>query len=68
MDDYDALVEALRDEGFIRERIAIDAEQLRAYLAPVRRAGQGRGVHVLPGLDAGAVPADQRPPRRRVRR
>ena len=34
MEDYDALVTALRDEGFVRERIQIDAEQLRAYLAP----------------------------------
>jgi predicted unusual protein kinase regulating ubiquinone biosynthesis (AarF/ABC1/UbiB family) len=34
MEDYDQLVTALRDEGFIRERIRIDADQLRAYLAP----------------------------------
>ena len=34
MEDYDALVTALRDEGFIRDRIRIDAEQLRAYLGP----------------------------------
>ena len=34
LDDYDELVEALREEGFIRERIQIDAAQLRAYLAP----------------------------------
>ena len=34
MDDYDQLVDALRDEGFIRERVNLDADQLRAYLAP----------------------------------
>ena len=34
MQDYDQLVTALRDEGFIRERIKIDADQLRAYLGP----------------------------------
>ena len=33
-EDYDQLVTLLRDEGFIRERIRIDADQLRAYLAP----------------------------------
>jgi predicted unusual protein kinase regulating ubiquinone biosynthesis (AarF/ABC1/UbiB family) len=34
MEDYEALVTALRDEGFIRERIRIDADQLRSYLGP----------------------------------
>ncbi len=34
MEDYEQLVTALRDEGFIRERIRIDADQLRAYLGP----------------------------------
>ncbi len=34
LDDYDSLVDALRDEGFIRERIQVDADQLRAYLGP----------------------------------
>ena len=34
MEDYEQLVTALRDEGFIRERIRIDAGQLRAYLGP----------------------------------
>ncbi len=34
IDDYDALVDAFRDEGFIRERIRIDAEQLKSYLGP----------------------------------
>ena len=33
-EDYDQLVTLLRDEGFIRERVRIDADQLRAYLAP----------------------------------
>lgn len=32
--DYDQLVTLLRDEGFIRERTRIDADQLRAYLSP----------------------------------
>ncbi len=34
MEDYEQLVTALRDEGFIRERVRIDADQLRAYLGP----------------------------------
>jgi predicted unusual protein kinase regulating ubiquinone biosynthesis (AarF/ABC1/UbiB family) len=34
MEDYEQLVTALRDEGFIRERVQIDADSLRAYLAP----------------------------------
>ncbi len=34
MDDYAELAEALRAEGFIRERILVDPEQLRAYLGP----------------------------------
>ena len=33
-EDYEQLVTHLRDEGFIRERISVDAEQLRAYLGP----------------------------------
>ncbi len=68
MENYDELVTALRDEGFIRERIQIDADQLRAYLGPVHRTGQRGGVPLLPRLDAGAVPTGQRPTRRCVRR
>lgn len=34
LDDYDQLVTGLRDEGFIRERIKVDADQLRSYLGP----------------------------------
>lgn len=34
LDDYDQLVDGLRAEGFIRERIRVDADQLRAYLGP----------------------------------
>jgi predicted unusual protein kinase regulating ubiquinone biosynthesis (AarF/ABC1/UbiB family) len=34
MDDYDELVDHLRSEGFIRERIRVDADQLRSYLGP----------------------------------
>ena len=34
MEDYEQLVTALRDEGFVRDRIQIDAEQVRAYLGP----------------------------------
>ncbi len=34
MEDYEQLVTALRDEGFMREQIRIDADQLRAYLGP----------------------------------
>jgi predicted unusual protein kinase regulating ubiquinone biosynthesis (AarF/ABC1/UbiB family) len=34
MEDYEQLVTALRDEGFVREKIRIDAEQVRSYLGP----------------------------------
>ena len=34
MQDYHQLIAALRAEGFIRDRINIDADQLRAYLGP----------------------------------
>src|SRR3954451_24253822 len=34
MEEYEQLVTALRDEGFVREKVRIDAEQLRAYLGP----------------------------------
>ncbi|GAB3662445.1 AarF/ABC1/UbiB kinase family protein [Nocardioides korecus] len=34
LEDYDALEVALRDEGFIRDKIKIDAEALRGYLGP----------------------------------
>lgn len=34
LDDYDQLVTGLRDEGFIRDRIKVDADQLRSYLGP----------------------------------
>jgi predicted unusual protein kinase regulating ubiquinone biosynthesis (AarF/ABC1/UbiB family) len=34
MDDYDQLVTALREEGFIRENVSIDADRLRSYLSP----------------------------------
>jgi predicted unusual protein kinase regulating ubiquinone biosynthesis (AarF/ABC1/UbiB family) len=34
MEDYEQLITALRDEGFVRDKIRIDAEQLRAYLGP----------------------------------
>jgi predicted unusual protein kinase regulating ubiquinone biosynthesis (AarF/ABC1/UbiB family) len=41
MDDYDELVDHLRTEGFIRSRVRVDAEQLRAYLGPfIEPAGQ----------------------------
>jgi predicted unusual protein kinase regulating ubiquinone biosynthesis (AarF/ABC1/UbiB family) len=33
-ENYEQLVTLLRDEGFIRDRVRIDADQLRAYLAP----------------------------------
>lgn len=33
-DDYNALVEFLRAEGFIRGNVRVDAEQLRSYLGP----------------------------------
>ena len=34
MDDYDQLVDALREEGMIRDRIQLDADALRSYLGP----------------------------------
>ncbi len=34
MEDYDQLVEALREEGFVRDKIRLDPEPLRAYLGP----------------------------------
>ncbi len=34
LEDYDALEVTLRDEGFIRDKISIDPEQLRSYLGP----------------------------------
>jgi predicted unusual protein kinase regulating ubiquinone biosynthesis (AarF/ABC1/UbiB family) len=34
MDNYDELVDHLRSEGFIRDRIRVDADQLRSYLGP----------------------------------
>lgn len=34
LDDYDQLVTGLREEGFIRDRIKVDADQLRSYLGP----------------------------------
>lgn len=45
MEDYEQLVTALRDEGFIRERIRIDAEQLRAYLGPFLEPGSVEEFH-----------------------
>lgn len=34
LDDYDQLIDELRREGFIRERISVDPESLRNYLGP----------------------------------
>ena len=34
LEDYDALEVALREEGFIRDKIKIDPEALRSYLGP----------------------------------
>ena len=34
LEDYDQLVTALRDEGFIRDKVRVDAEHLRASLGP----------------------------------
>ncbi len=39
-DDYDALVTELRAEGFIRERISVDPDKLRSYLAPLVEPGR----------------------------
>ena len=33
-EDYEQLVTHLRDEGFIRDKVRIDADQLRSYLSP----------------------------------
>ncbi len=45
MEDYEQLVTALRDEGFIRERIHIDADQLRAYLGPFIEPASSEEFH-----------------------
>ena len=34
LEDYDQLVTTLRDEGFIRDKVRVDAEHLRASLGP----------------------------------
>jgi predicted unusual protein kinase regulating ubiquinone biosynthesis (AarF/ABC1/UbiB family) len=34
LDDYDQLVDELREESFIREGVSIDADRLRSYLSP----------------------------------
>jgi len=34
LDDYEELAAALREEGFIKESVSIDAERLRSYLSP----------------------------------
>jgi predicted unusual protein kinase regulating ubiquinone biosynthesis (AarF/ABC1/UbiB family) len=34
MDDYEQVLAGLREEGFVRDRIQVDPDQLRAYLAP----------------------------------
>ena len=34
LDDYDQLVTGLREEGFIKENVSIDADRLRSYLSP----------------------------------
>jgi predicted unusual protein kinase regulating ubiquinone biosynthesis (AarF/ABC1/UbiB family) len=39
-DDYDELVTELRAEGFIRDRINVDADKLRSYLAPLVEPGR----------------------------
>jgi predicted unusual protein kinase regulating ubiquinone biosynthesis (AarF/ABC1/UbiB family) len=39
-DDYDGLVTALRAEGFIRDRISVDPDKLRSYLAPLVEPGK----------------------------
>jgi predicted unusual protein kinase regulating ubiquinone biosynthesis (AarF/ABC1/UbiB family) len=33
-EDYDQLVDHLREEGFIRDKVRVDAEQLRSYMSP----------------------------------
>lgn len=33
-DDYDVVVDQLRDEGFIKPRISVDPDELRDYLSP----------------------------------
>jgi predicted unusual protein kinase regulating ubiquinone biosynthesis (AarF/ABC1/UbiB family) len=39
-DDYEALVTELRAEGFIRDRINVDPDKLRSYLAPLVEPGR----------------------------
>jgi hypothetical protein len=40
-DDYDVVVDQLRVEGFVKPRISIDPEELRAYLAPFIEPARG---------------------------
>ena len=68
MEDYEQLVTALRDEGFVREKIRIDAEQLRAYLGPFLEPASVEEFQFSRSWMQGAVPPHQRPPWRRVRR
>ncbi|MFL6156408.1 MAG: ABC1 kinase family protein, partial [Marmoricola sp.] len=40
LDDYDALITELRAEGFIRDKISVDADKLRSYLDPLVEPGR----------------------------
>ena len=67
-DDYEDVSSGLRAEGFVKPTITIDPDELRDYLGPFVEPAAGRDVRVLPGLDARAVPAGQRPAAARVDR
>ena len=65
-DDYEDVLDGLRDGGLHQAASTIDPDELRDYLGPFVEPAQVRDVRVLPGLDARAVPADQRPPPARL--
>ncbi|WP_278259840.1 AarF/UbiB family protein [Nocardioides convexus] len=59
--DGDALIEGLREEGFLKDRIRIEPQPAHGLPLAVRRSHAGRALPVQPGVDARAVPADQQP-------
>ncbi len=65
-DDYDAVLDGLRQAGFVKPNISVDAEALRDYLAPFVEPADRGDVPVLQKLDARTVRADQRPAPARV--
>ena len=69
-DDYDEVLAGLRDEGFVKPDIRVDAEELRDYLGPFVEPAAHDDVPVLPRAGcASSSSRVQRPaPARRTRR